>query len=142
MKTAMTGSGSTSPGVPHLFGGEQALLADLAGRLARAGFTARLALAETLGAAHALARYGRSSSIIVPHGKIETALAPLPVEALRLEPEIVTLLKRLGLKRIGQLYALPRTSLERRFHAKETAEAVLLGSIRRSAAATSRASRS
>jgi len=90
-------------GVPHLFGGEQALLADLAGRLARAGFTARLALAETLGAAHALARYGRSSSIIVPHGKIETALAPLPVEALRLEPEIVTLLKRLGLKRIGDV---------------------------------------
>ena len=44
---------------------------------------------------------------------------------VRLEPEIVTLLKRLGLKRIGQLYALPRTSLERRFHAKETAEAVL-----------------
>ena len=44
---------------------------------------------------------------------------------MRLEPEIVTLLKRLGLKRIGQLYALPRTSLERRFHAKETAEAVL-----------------
>ena len=34
-------------------------------------------------------------------------------------------MKRLGLKRIGQLYALPRTSLERRFHAKETAEAVL-----------------
>ena len=113
-------------GVPHLFGGERALLADLAGRLARAGFTARLALAETLGAAHALARYARSSSIIVPQGEIEAALAPLPVEALRFEPEIVTLLKRLGLKRIGQLYALPRTSLERRFHAKETAEAVLL----------------
>ena len=37
----------------------------------------------------------------------------------------MTLLRRLGLKRIGQLYALPRTSLERRFHAKETAEAVL-----------------
>ena len=67
----------------------------------------------------------RSSSL---HGEIDAALAPLPVEALRLEPEIVTLLKRLGLKRIGQLYALPRTSLERRFHAKETAEAVLLSS--------------
>ncbi len=38
----------------------------------------------------------------------------------------VRLLKRLGLKRIGQLYDLPRASLERRFHAKETAEAVLL----------------
>ena len=113
-------------GVSHLFGGEQALLADMGARLARTGFTARLALAETLGGAHALARYARSASVIVPHGEIEAALAPLPVEALRLEPEIVTLLKRLGLKRIGQLYALPRTSLERRFHAKETAEAVLL----------------
>ena len=77
-------------GVPHLFGGEQALLADMGARLARAGFTARLALAETLGGAHALARYARSVSIIVPHGEIEPALAPLPVEALRLEPEIAT----------------------------------------------------
>jgi len=111
-------------GVPHLFGGERALLADMAARLARAGFTARLALAETLGGAHALSRYARPS-LIVPDGEIKAALAPLPVEALRLEPEIVALLKRLGLKRIGQLYALPRTSLERRFHAKETAEAVL-----------------
>ncbi len=112
-------------GVPHLFGGEPALLADMGARLARAGFTARLALAETLGGAHALARYAWTSSTVVPHGEIEAALTALPVEALRLEPEIVTLLKRLGLKRIGQLYALPRTSLERRFHAKETAEAVL-----------------
>ena len=111
-------------GVPHLFGGERALLADLGRRLARAGLTARLALAETLGGAHALSRYTRPS-LIVPDGEIGAALAPLPVEALRLEPEIVALLKRLGLKRIGQLYALPRASLERRFHAKDTAEAVL-----------------
>jgi protein ImuB len=82
-------------GIPHLFGGERALLADMAARLARAGLTARLALAETLGGAHALARYARAS-LIVPEGEIEAALAPLPVEALRLEPEIVALLKRLG----------------------------------------------
>jgi protein ImuB len=113
-------------GVPHLFGGEEALLADMSRRLAQAGFTARLALAGTLGGAHALARYARRSPVIVPDGEIETALAPFPVEALRLAPEVVTLLKRLGLKRIGQLYALPRAHLERRFHAKETAEAVLL----------------
>ncbi len=68
----------------------------------------------------------RTSPIIVPHGKIAPALAALPVEALRLEPEIAHLLRRLGLKRIGQLYALPRASLERRFHAKDVAEAVLL----------------
>ena len=112
-------------GIPHLFGGERALLADMAGRLVRAGFTARLALAETLGGAHALSRYAHKSLFIVPDGEIKAALAPLPVESLRLAPEIVALLKRLGLKRIGQLYALPRTSLERRFHAKDTAEAVL-----------------
>ena len=52
-------------------------------------------------------------------------LAPLPVEALRLDSDITRLLKRLGLKRIGQLYDLPRASLERRFHSREAAEAVL-----------------
>jgi protein ImuB len=113
-------------GVAHLFGGEAELLADLEGRLARAGLTARLALAETLGGTHALARFARTSPIVVPHGKITPALAGLPVEALRLEPEIAHLLRRLGLKRIGQLYTLPRASLERRFHAKDVAEAVLL----------------
>lgn len=113
-------------GVPHLFGGEEAFLADMAARLARAGFSARLAIAETLGGAHALARYAPSSPVIVPHGKIGDELRSLPVEALRIEPEIALLLRRLGLKRIGQLYDLPRASLERRFHSKDVAEAVLL----------------
>jgi protein ImuB len=113
-------------GVAHLFGGEAELLADLEGRLARAGLTARLALAETVGGAHALARFARTSPIVVPEGKIAPTLATLPVEALRLVPEIVHLLRRLGLKRIGQLYTLPRASLKRRFHAKDVAEAVLL----------------
>jgi protein ImuB len=113
-------------GVAHLFGGEEKLLADLEVRLARSGFTARLALAETLGGAHALARFARTSPIVVPQGKIAPALASFPVEALRLAPEITHLLRRLGLKHIGQLYTLPRVSLERRFHAKDVAEAVLL----------------
>ena len=52
-------------GVPHLFGGDRALLDGMARRFARLGFTARLALAETLGGAHALARYAPSSPIIV-----------------------------------------------------------------------------
>ena len=112
-------------GVPHLFGGARALLDDMARRFAKLGFSARIALAETLGGAHALARYAHSSSIIVPQGQIGEALAPLPVEALRLDGDITRLLKRLGLKRIGQLYDLPRTSLERRFHSRQAAEAVL-----------------
>jgi len=113
-------------GVLHLFSGEAQLLADMAARLARAGFSARLSVADTLGGAHALARYAPSSPTIMPHGKIGDALRYLPVESLRLEPEIALLLRRLGLKRIGQLYDLPRANLERRFHSKDVAEAVLL----------------
>jgi len=113
-------------GVPHLFGGEAELLASIAQEFQSLGFNAQLALAPTLGAAHALARFGRVSPIIVPDGGVDAALQHLPVEALRLDPDVTRLLKRLGLKRIGQLYDLPRASLERRFHSKDAAEAVLL----------------
>jgi protein ImuB len=113
-------------GIPHLFGGENALLAHMAMRLEAFGFSARIAMAETLGAAHALARFARAPQTTVPSGKTKAALALLPVEALRLAPSVAGLLKRLGLKRIGQLYDLPRSSLQRRFHSREAAEAVLL----------------
>ena len=113
-------------GVPHLFGGEAELLASIAQVFRSLGFSAQLALAPTLGAAHALARFGREIRIIVPDGGVDAALQHLPVEALRLDPDVTRLLKRLGLKRIGQLYELPRASLERRFHSKDAAEAVLL----------------
>ena len=112
-------------GIAHLFDGERALLTNIAKGFARLGFSARLALAESLGGAHALARFARSSPIIVPAGKLGEALALLPIEGLRLAEETTRLLKRLGLKRIGQLYDLPRSSLERRFHSREAAEAVL-----------------
>jgi len=113
-------------GIAHLFGGERALLAHMSLRLEGFGFTARLALAPTLGAAHALARFARAPQTIVLPDQTQAALALLPVEALRLAPSVASLLKRLGLKRIGQLTDLPRSSLERRFHSKDAAEAVLL----------------
>jgi protein ImuB len=113
-------------GVAHLFGGEAELLASIAQEFFSLGFSAQLALAPTLGAAYALSRFRRASHIIVPDGAIDAALAQLPVEALRLDPEVTRLLKRLGLKRIGQLYDLPRACLERRFHSKQAVEAVLL----------------
>jgi len=112
-------------GVSHLFAGENALLADLANRLARAGLTVRLGAAETLGGAHAVARFAQTSPCIVMDGKLQTTLARLPIEALRLQPETAQLLRRLGLKRIGQLTDVPRSNLERRFHSRDTAQAVL-----------------
>ena len=128
-------------GVAHLHGGEERLLEDLLAKLARFGLTAQAGLADTFAAAHALARFapprrvpskeGETSwrydfaSAIAPPGETEMRLGPLPVEALRLAPETVLLLKRLGLRRIGQLYRLPRSALERRFRSSEAAEAVL-----------------
>ena len=68
-------------GVAHLFGGESALLADLERRLARTGLTVRLGAAETLGGAHALARFAGGSPCIVVDGKLRATLATLPIEA-------------------------------------------------------------
>ncbi len=104
-------------GASHLCGGEAHLLDDLAGRLARADIPARIALADTPGGAFALARHGAADRIVVPPGGAAGALRGLPVQALRLDPGTVAGLKRLGLRRIGDLDALPRGPLARRFGA-------------------------
>lgn len=116
-------------GVAHLYGGEDALLQDLLGRLAKNGIPARVALADTYGCARAMARYGVAPGgkvACVPRGQTAQALAPLPVEALRLDDATVLLLKRLGLKRIGDLYAIARVSLAHRFESEEASSRVLL----------------
>ena len=128
-------------GCAHLFGSEEALLADLLGRLgcaggagfatgtgfatgagyaARAGLAARAALADTPGAAWAVARYaagdGRPWHIVPPGGQAE-AINPLSVSGLRIDPEIQHALMRLGLRTIAALMALPRAGLASRFGA-------------------------
>ncbi len=115
-------------GVAHLFGSEEALLDDLVHKLASFGLTTRVGLADTLGAAHALARFGcddDASWVLAPEGLTKAALNDIPVEALRLAPQRVLLLKRLGLRRIGQLIDIPRANLERRFRSSEAAADVL-----------------
>ncbi len=105
-------------GCAHLWGGEGALAVDLVARLGRQGITAHIAVADTLGAAWAYARFGeagREAPAILPLGDTRAALAPLPVEALRLDPATAQGLRRVGLKQIGDLYAMPRAALARRF---------------------------
>ena len=101
-------------GCAHLFGGETALLTELTARLHRAGLSACAAIAATPGAALAVARHGRGVVASVPDGDTDTVLAPLPVEALRLDAEQVLLLRRFGLHRIGELDAVARGPLGRR----------------------------
>lgn len=99
-------------GVPHLFGGEAELRADLHARLERIGLTVATAIAPTRGAAHALARHKGG---IVPDGRLAEGIGPLPVSALRIDHDTAVALARVGLSRISDLIPLPRAPLARRF---------------------------
>ena len=114
-------------GCAHLFGGEAALMDEIAGRLASLGVENRLGLADTPGAAWALARFGpaENSARIAAPGDTHATIAGLPVEALRLAAEDAHLLRRLGLTTIGAVENLPRASLARRFPSRERGGAVL-----------------
>ena len=100
-------------GATHLFGGEEALLADLAARLGGQGFLARAAIADTPGAAFAAARF--ATLPVIPVGGAAAILEPLPLAALRLDHETVSAMDRVGLKRIGQIIVAPRPPLAARF---------------------------
>jgi len=99
-------------GATHLFGGEDTMLDDLSSRLDRAGLSHRTGLADTRGAAWALARFGGGRA---PQGRILPHIGPLPVAALRLGDEVCNALQRLGVRTINDLVAIPRTTLTRRF---------------------------
>ncbi|WP_240910346.1 Y-family DNA polymerase [Pontivivens nitratireducens] len=101
-------------GVAHLFGGETALLDDIAGRFTMQGISVRLAIAPTSLAAQAFARHGEERVICGPDD-LGARLALLSVCALRLGFDTERLLDRLGLKTIGALNNMPRVSLMRRF---------------------------
>ncbi len=101
-------------GVAHLHGGEARFCQRLIRFCRRFGLTARVAVASTPGAAHALARFGREAMRLVAGGQEAQALAPLPPAALRLTPEAVTAATRFGLDRIADLLPLPRGPLARR----------------------------
>lgn len=142
-------------GCAHLFGGEAMMLAEAEADCAGLGLSVRAGLADTPGAAWAMARYAGREAVsprsgdaiaqearatrsrsatrrpvaqdgasplpvsapgrIVPPGQTRSALATLPVAALRLDPDVVAGLLRLGLRRVGDLAGMPRAALARRF---------------------------
>jgi protein ImuB len=103
-------------GCAHLYGGEEALAADLAQRLENAGFAFSIAIAGTIGAAWAAAHYGRPGRYAC--GDERALLSPLPLAALRLDGGTVAALARVGLKRAGDIIDLPRAPLTARFGAE------------------------
>ncbi|WP_375568683.1 DNA polymerase Y family protein [Seohaeicola saemankumensis] len=139
-------------GCAHLFGGEAAMIDQIGAALEGMGLSVQAGLADTPGAAWALARHagrhaatGRSGDAIqqearatrsraatrprhapsrasttfaptiAPVGQTHSAIARLPVAALRLDPDTVAQLTRLGLRHVGDLTGQPRAALARRF---------------------------
>jgi protein ImuB len=100
-------------GCTHLWGGEENYLNDITKRLHQRGYTVRIAIADTIGCAWAMARYG--NQIIVDKEKQSQALLNLPVTVLRIDNETTEILQKLGLRQIGNLVSIPAKSLRRRF---------------------------
>ncbi len=105
-------------GCARLFGGEDKLIAAALEASRARGLTTYAAAAPSIGLAWGLARYQarQSETGWVSADRIDTALADMPVEGLRIG-ETAAQLRRFGLKRAGDLIALPRASLTRRFGA-------------------------
>lgn len=145
-------------GCAHLFGGEAQLMQVVEDDCTDLGLSVLMGLADTRGAAWALARYagratgsdrsgdaidqearatrsragkrkhwtkggaapavyrrtGNTQRIARP-GQTYGALSPLPIAALRLDPQVAAQLGRLGLRRVGDLLGQPRAGLARRF---------------------------
>ncbi|THV11858.1 DNA polymerase Y family protein [Rhizobium rhizophilum] len=100
-------------GCAHLFGGEDRLVEDVDRRLTAFGFAVHIAVGPTPGLARACSRFGGPRCIAA--SEATAALAPLPVAALRLEPQTVMDLARVGLKTVSELLAAPRPPITRRF---------------------------
>lgn len=107
-------------GAGRYHGSEQALAAELTGRVAEhTGYEAQVGVADGPGAAVLAARAGR----VVPPGATPAFLAPLAVgelvhaavEQVAEVTELVDLLGRLGIRRLGDLAALPHADVLTRF---------------------------
>lgn len=101
-------------GCTHLWGGEREYLKEIVARLKSKGYHVRLAMADTIGAAWAIARFGSITPLIASGGH-KDALLPLPPEALRLPEIILTRLSKLGFYQIKTFIGMPRSVLRRRF---------------------------
>jgi protein ImuB len=108
-------------GCAHLFGGEAAFCDDIVRRLGQQGFATRAAIADTVGCAWAVARFGdfsQKSYAIVPPGGARAALLGLRLAALRIAPDIEAALGQAGLKCIADVIDRPRAPLAARFGAQ------------------------
>ncbi len=101
-------------GCAHLWGGEKQYITEMCNRFKQFGYDTRAAMADTIGTAWAIARFGHNDKII-ESGQQHTALISLSPAALRIEASALERLEKLGLRQISQLISMPRSALRRRF---------------------------
>jgi protein ImuB len=102
-------------GADHLQGGELPMITKISNQFLARKLTARVAIADTWGAAHACARAISRETVIVPIGKTVTAVEKLPITLLRLPEKTAGDLRTLGFQTVGELANTPRAPLTLRF---------------------------
>ncbi len=130
-------------GCERAFKGEARIAFLIAAGLRKAGFESRIGIGPTVGAAWALARFGMSDAGGAISGvksgeprrcdtsdprpptsampfvrslrELRSVLGPLPVRSLRLDDRTDQALHELGIVRVEQLLAIPRSALPSRF---------------------------
>jgi len=102
-------------GADHLQGGELPMVTRIANQFLARKLTARVAVADSWGAAHACARAISRETIVVPPGEAVRAVEKLPISLLRLPGKVVSDMRTLGFQTIGELANTPRAPLTLRF---------------------------
>lgn len=100
-------------GCPHLWGDQDAYIKDIIDRFKNFGYDIKASMADTIGAAWAIAHFGQG--LIIEKDQHRSALLNLPVAALRLQWETIELLNALGLRQIKSIIDMPYKALRRRF---------------------------
>lgn len=101
-------------GVVDRWGSDMEMAVTVQEAIRSEGYQSRVAVADTVGAAWAMARFASERLVVVPPGETQAALEPLPVACLRLDPSTLMMLQRLGVVRVEQLLRLPRAGLATR----------------------------
>ena len=101
-------------GCSHLWGGDESYITTITQRLKKNGYNIKMAIADTIGAAWALARFG-NGTFIIKSGQHTNALLALPPQALRLDADTIDKLEKLGLRHVKDFIAMPQSALRRRF---------------------------
>lgn len=102
-------------GCPHLWGSEQQYLNDIVKRLNQLGYNVRAAMADTIGVAWAVSRFGKESISVVERNNHINTLLSLPPAALRIEEAIIGKMQKLGFYKIASFLNIPASVLRRRF---------------------------